>query len=125
MQTLELGKVMVEAVNGGRESEWRFVTDYYADGIVSIEGSGSDEMPARMEGMDAIRGKHDWWYANNTVHGVKAEGPFVGLRDDQFALRFEMDITPNGGARMLMKEVALYTVAGGKIAQEEYLYLME
>jgi ketosteroid isomerase-like protein len=38
---------------------------------------------------------------------------------------FEMDVTPKaGGERMQMKEVALYTVKDGKIAQEEFWYLM-
>lgn len=124
MGTLEVGQAMVQAVNGGRESEWQFVLDYYADNIVSIEGAESGEMPARMDGMDAIKGKHEWWFANNEVHDTTAEGPFIGLRDNQFILRFSMDITPTGGERIQMTETAIYTVADDKIVQEEYFYLM-
>ena len=124
MNALDIGQKMVAAVNGGRESEWQFVTDFYADDIVSIEGAGSEEMPARTEGMDAIRAKHEWWYGNNEIHGVRVEGPYKGLREDQFALHFEMDATPRDGERMQMKEVAIYTVADDRIVQEEYLYLM-
>ncbi len=124
MNALEVGTKMVEMVNKGRESEWQFVVDYYAPSIVSIEGGGSDEMPARIEGKDAIKGKHDWWYANNDVHGTRATGPYCGNRDDQFVVRFEMEMTPKGGERTKMDEVALYTVKDGQIVQEEYLYLM-
>lgn len=124
MGALEVGQKMVELVNRGREGEAAFVRDYYAKDIVSIEGQGSEAMPARIEGIDAVHGKHDWWYANNTVHGTHAEGPFVGHRDDQFAIRFAMDITPQGGERSQMTEVGLYTVKNDRIVQEEYLYLM-
>lgn len=124
MGALEVGQKMVALVNEGREGEAAFVRDYYAKNIVSIEGQGSEAVPARIEGIDAVHGKHDWWYANNTVHGTSAEGPFVGHRDDQFAVRFTMDITPEGGERSRMTEVALYTVKNDKIVQEEYLYLM-
>ncbi|MGE0624324.1 MAG: SnoaL-like domain-containing protein [Pseudomonadales bacterium] len=124
MGALEVGQKMVELVNQGRNGEQAFVRDYYAKNIVSIEGQGSEEMPARLEGIDAIHGKHDWWYANNTVHGTTAEGPFVGHRDDQFVVRFTMDITPTGGERSQMTEVGLFTVKNDKIVQEEYLYLM-
>jgi len=81
-------------------------------------------MPAQIQGVEAIRGKHEWWYANNEVHSTSAEGPYVGNRDDQFVLRFLMDITPTGGERMQMDEVALFTVQDGKICKEEYLYRM-
>jgi hypothetical protein len=81
-------------------------------------------MPARMEGVDAIRGKNQWCYANNEVHSTSATGPFVGHRDDQFVVRFHLDVTPIGGERMQMDEVGLFTVKDGKVAQEEFLYLM-
>lgn len=123
MSVLEIGKTMVDMVNQGAEQEAQFVEQYYASNVVSIEGQGSDEMPARIEGIDAIKGKHAWWYDNNTVHSTVAVGPFIGNREDQFILHFTMDMTPNGGERMQMVEVALYTVKEGKIAQEEYLYL--
>ncbi len=125
MSVAELGQMMVKAVNGGRESEWQFVLDTYANDIVSIEGGDNGDLPARMEGMDAVKGKHEWWFANNDVHSTVAEGPFVGLRDDQFVLRFAMDITPKGAERMQLIETALYTVKDNKIVQEEYFYLMD
>ncbi len=74
MQALQIGQTMVDMVSKGRDGEAAFVAQYYADDIVSIEGQGSDDMPARLEGIDAIRGKHDWWYGNHEVHSVTVEG---------------------------------------------------
>jgi hypothetical protein len=123
-EAMEVGRTMVEMVRSGPEAEAQFVEKYFARDVVSIEGQGSDAMPARLEGIDAIRGKHQWFYDNHTIHETSVEGPFVGNRDDQFAVRFEMEVTPNGGERNRMAEVGLYTVRNGKVAQEEFLYLM-
>jgi len=79
-------------------------------------------MPRRMEGIEAIRGKHEWWYANNEIHESRAEGPFVAEDDEHFAVIFHMDITPKGGERMKMSEVAYYTVRDGKIAEERFYF---
>lgn len=124
MSALEIGQKLVAAVAGGREVETAFVKDWYSDKIVSVEGQDSSPISAQIEGIDAVLGKHEWWYGNNEIHGVTAEGPFVGFRQDQFVIRFGMDITPNGGERMTMDEVGLFTVADNKIVKEEYLYLM-
>ncbi len=122
MSALEIGKQLVELCNAGRSEE--AVERLYDEKIVSIEGQGSEEMPARMEGIDAVRRKGEWWFANHDVHEIKARGPFVGHRDDQFAVEFSLDVTNKpSGQRMQMTEVGLYTVKGGKVVQEEFLYL--
>lgn len=119
---IEIGAQLVSLVNAGKDAD--ALEQLYDAKIVSIEGQGSEEMPARMEGIEAVRGKHAWWYDNNEVHSSTAAGPYCGHREDQFAVQFAMDITPKGGERMQMDEVALFTVKGGKIVQEEYLYRM-
>ena len=124
MGALEVGQKMVELVNQGQAGEETFVNDYYAENIVSIEGGDSEEMPGRIEGVEAIRGKHAWWYENNDVHATVAEGPYIGHRDDQYVVRFIMDFTPKGGERGQMTEVGLFTVKDDKVVQEEYLYLV-
>lgn len=124
MNVTELGQKMIEMVNAGPEKEAEFVDAYYAADIVSIEGAGDESMPQQMQGIDAIKGKHDWWYSNNEVHSSTAYGPYVGHREDQFVVRFTLDMTPNGGERSQMDEVGVFTVKGGKIIQEEFLYLM-
>ena len=118
---LEIGKKVVEMCNAGKAEE--AVDVLYADDIVSIEAQGSEEMPARMEGIEAIKGKGRWWFENHDVHSLEATGPFVGHRDDQFVVHFEIDVTQKAtGQRIQMSEVGLYTVKNGKVAQEEFLY---
>ena len=70
------------------------------------------------------KGKHAWWYGNHEVHSTEVLGPFVGHRDDQFIVQFQIDVTPHGAERNTMTEVGVFTIAGGKIVQEEFLYLM-
>ncbi|XOV83785.1 MAG: SnoaL-like domain-containing protein [bacterium] len=124
MNALELGQKMAAMVNQGPAGEAEFVTRYYADDVISIEGQGSEEMPAEIQGIEAVRDKHAWWYDNNEVHSTVLEGPYVGHREDQFVMRIVMDMTPKGGERTQMTEVGLYTLKDNRIVQEEYLYLM-
>jgi hypothetical protein len=121
MSVESIAKRLVELCNAGKAEE--AAEELYSPNIVSIEAQGSADMPARIQGMDAVRKKGDWWNTNNTVHSMTAEGPFIGNRPDQFAVKFNLDVTPKGGQRFTMSEVGLYTVAGNKIAQEEFLYL--
>ncbi|MBW2373664.1 MAG: nuclear transport factor 2 family protein, partial [Deltaproteobacteria bacterium] len=114
---------LVQLANDGKDAE--AVARLYSEKIVSIEGQGSDEMPARIEGIQAIRGKHQWWYDNHEIHSTNATGPFCGHRDDQFVVQFDMDVTHKpSGKRQQMSEVGIFTLADGKIVQEEYLYRM-
>ena len=91
---------------------------FWSDDVVSREPMPGDM--ARMEGRKAVLGKGEWWYANHTVHESKVEGPYV--HGNQFVVRFTMDITPKGGKRNTMDEMAVYTVANGKIVEERYFY---
>ena len=121
MSTETVAKRLVTLCNAG-EAE-KAMTELYANDIVSIEAGGTPEMPARIEGIAAVQQKGAWWFANHEVHGMTAAGPFIGNRSDQFAVKFDMDITPKGGARMQMSEVALYTVRNDKIVEEAFLFL--
>ena len=84
------------------------------------------DMPARMEGLPAIKGKNDWWIKNHDVHSGEANGPWP--HGDRFIVHFKYDVTskagPMAGKRMQMEETALYTVKNGKIVQEEFFYAM-
>ena len=94
--------------------------------MVSIEVTGGPGMPARMEGIEAIKGKNEWWLQNHEVHHAEAEGPWPN--GDRFIVRFKYDVTgkagPLAGKRVMMDETALYTVKDGKITQEEFFYDM-
>jgi len=105
--------------------EEKGLNELYAQDCVSVEAL---EMPGgpmgrEAQGLDAIRGKHEWWFANNEVHSTSAEGPFLH-GDDSFSLIFDMDVTDkSSGERMQMKEVGHYTVnADGKIIREAFFY---
>jgi hypothetical protein len=120
-KAMTIGKRLVALCQDGKGLE--AVDTLYDEKIVSIEGAGSDAMPARMEGIEAIRGKNTWWYDNHEIHSSTAAGPFCGHREDQFAVQFDMDITlKSTGVRSRLSEIALYTVSGDKIVQEEFLY---
>jgi hypothetical protein len=91
---------------------------FWSDDVVSLEAMAGDM--ARIEGRKGVLGKGEWWYANNTVHEAKVEGPYV--HGNQFVVRFTMEVTPKGGKRTKMDEVGLYTVANGKIVEERFFY---
>ena len=120
---MEIGKRLVALCRDGKGVD--AVDELYDEKVVSIEGQGDGEIPARMEGLQAIRGKNTWWYESHEIHASTAVGPYCGHREDQFAVVFEMDVTLKAtGDRSKLEEVALYTVTNGKIVQEEFLYLM-
>ncbi len=123
MSALEIGQKLVSLCKEGKFEE--ALQELYGDNIVSIEGQDMEGMPARMEGIEAIRGKNAWWSENHEIHSVDVTGPYCGHRQDQFAAEFTMDVTNKpSGERTQMREVALYTIDGDKIVQEEFLYLM-
>lgn len=122
--TMTVGRKLVELCREGKNLE--AVDSLYSPDIVSIEAMGDPSMPARMEGLQAIKGKNEWWMQNHEVHSAVAEGPWPN--GDRFIVRFKYDVTPKAGPmsgqRMTMDETALYTAKDGKITQEEFFYHM-
>ncbi len=119
LSTTDIANDLVALCREGKNGE--VISKYYSDDIVSVESASAPGMPAEMKGIEAIRGKNEWWLANHEVHSGVANGPFVG--GDQFAVEFNYDVTfKPTGKRMQMNEMALYTVAGGKIVREHFYY---
>lgn len=116
--------VAQELVSLCRAGRFREVLDrVYSETIVSVEPVGNEQMPAELSGIKAIRGKNEWWEANNEVHSVEVAGPFVG--EGQFAAHFTFETTfKPTGERKRMTEMALYTVKDGKIVREQFFYHM-
>ena len=114
MSIEQMAKDFVRAVAEDDEAGYK---QYWADDIVSLEPQ-EGEM-SRCEGREALEQKHAWWNENAEVHSSSADGPYV--YGDQFAVKYEMDVTMNG-ERSQMKEVGLYTVRDGKIAEERFMY---
>ena len=122
--TLEVGQKLVSLCRENRNVE--AVETLYAPDVVSVEAHGDAHMPRQMEGVDAIRGKNQWWIDNHTIHSGAAVGLFP--HGDRFIVHFKYDVTsktgPMAGKRMQMDEAALYTVKDGKIVREEFFYHM-
>ena len=97
------------------------IENLYSPDIVSVESMESETMPREMKGIDAIRGKNQWWAENNEVHSAVVEGPFVG--EDKFSVYYNFDVTfKPTGKRTPMEEMALYEVKDGKIVREQFFY---
>jgi ketosteroid isomerase-like protein len=124
MDTKQVGTKLVELCRNNSNLE--AVDTLYDPDIVSVEVVGNEQMPKVQNGIDAIRKKNQWWVENHDVHAASAEGPYP--HDDRFAVKFHYEVTPKSGPmqgkRMSMDEVALYTVANGKIVREEFFYDM-
>jgi len=121
---MEIGKAIVSLCD--QQEYMEAIERFYADDIVSVEASAGPDMPARTEGIEAIKGKTRWWVENHTVHSTEAKGPYP--HGDRFILFFKLDVTakagPMSGQRFQMEEAALYTVKNGKIVHEEFFYSM-
>ena len=118
MTTLELARDFTSLLK--RHDHDGASAKYHADDIVSYEAMEGPMAVCR--GKANVKAKGDWWQANHEVHGGTVEGPYVN--GDQFALRFQMDITAKEtGQRMTLDEVGIYTVKNGKIVEERFCYL--
>jgi len=115
MNTKKVAKAFVAALNKNDEAG---AQKLWSDDVVSLEDMPGDM--ARLEGRKAVHGKGQCWYANHTVHEMRAEGPYV--HGNQFAVRFHIDVTPKDGQRRRMDEIGLYTVANGKVTEERFFY---
>ncbi len=117
--TMKVANELVALCREGKNVE--ALETLYSENIVSIEPCGCEQMPARMEGLEAVRGKTDWWYANNEVHSCEVDGPYV--HGNQFIVLFAIDVTEkNSGNRMQMSEAGRYVVEDGKVVQEEFYF---
>ena len=118
----ETATKLVEYCRTGQERKG--LDELYAPDCTSAEALDiGGEIPRVVEGVEAIRAKHDWWEANNEVHSTTAEGPYMH-GDDQFSVVFGMDVTDKStGERTQMREVGHYTVdADGRITSEAFHY---
>ena len=116
MNTHETAHSFVQLLKDGKFDEAG--KTYWSEDIASIEPM--DGPMSNIKGRAAVEAKSAWWYDNHEVHSFKADGPYPN--GDQFVVRFSMDVTPKGGPRIAMDEMALYTVAGGKIVEERFFY---
>lgn len=114
MTTEEIGKSLVALCQAGKSDE--AYQTLFADTAVSVEGTGDTTT-----GLPAILAKSDGFDKEYSVSNLVARGPYVA--GETFAAIFTMTMTTKTtGASNPFEEVALYTVANGKITSETFLY---
>ena len=119
MNMKEISAKLVEGCRTGRAYE--NLTKLYAADAVSVEAADNGQ-GREAYGIEAIKGKHDWWDA--TFEFVKGDiSDPMPHGDDRFAVIFDISVKhKESGEVSDMKEVALYTVGDGKIVREEFFY---
>ena len=121
MDLKTIGQELVAGCREGRELE--NLDKLYAADAVSVEAMtmpGSDS--AETHGLDGIKGKHAWWSENFEVVEGDVDGPYVHGAGS-FAVIFDIKAKNRATGQVdAMKEVAIYTVAGGRIVREEFYY---
>jgi SnoaL-like domain len=121
MTAMEIGKEVAALCKQGKNQE--AIDRFYDPNIVSIEACAMPGMDRTQKGIQAIKGKNQWWVENHEVHGGSVDGPYP--HDDRFVLHFKYDVTPKQTKkRITLDEVGLFTVQNGKIVKEEFFYSM-
>lgn len=114
----EIGGAVVAHINSGAHDDTPLWDKYWSKDFVSIEGIGAN---LAWHGRAAVKEKCEGWMSENTVHGCRAEGPFVGSTG--FSVHITMDVEEKkSGNRRTMREVGVYTVQNGKVVREEFMY---
>ncbi len=121
--TKEVAEQLVAHCRNHTEAEG--LRTLYAPDAVSVEAADMGGTGRETKGVEAIQGKHDWWFSSHEVHDSAVEGPFMH-GDDRFGVIFEMEVSrKDTGERMpRMKELGIYHVANGHIVREEFFYAM-
>ena len=123
MSVQSLAKEFVELCNQGKNFE--VMEAMYAPDIVSVEASGE-----QVAGKRPVIDKSRRWQAANTITREKVRGPFFdtldgagGRSSGQFAVHFEIDVTPKSTGRpVTLEEVGVYTVKDDQITREQFYY---
>jgi hypothetical protein len=92
---------------------------YFSPELTSAEPMGVPDREAK--GKDAVAKKGMEWHTMMETHGVTVSEPLVTAT--HFVLKMSFDVTHKpSGQRMMMEELAVYTVEQGIIIREEFFY---
>lgn len=120
MKVKEIGQRLVELCKQGKNMEC--IDALYTQNVESIEAAKPPLGERVTRGIDAVRRKNIEWSEKNQINEHSTEGPYPH-GEDRFAVRFTYDVTNRpSGQRMKLDEIAVFTVAGGKIVREEFFY---
>ncbi len=119
---VQIGRAFVQAMRDRRGLI--SVDEMYAENAQSIEAVVPPVRQFRItKGRDAIKGKREDWLAAHEFHELDVDGPYVHP-PNRFAVRFSAEVTQKAtGKRMTLSEIAVYSVAEGKIVMEEFFML--
>lgn len=123
MNAMAVGERLVSLCREGKNMD--VIEELYSDDVVSVEAMAPPDGGDRTSnGIEAVRGKNQWWNENHEVHEASVRGPYPH-GDDRFCALFEFEVTfKPADQRFKMEEVAHYTVKDGKIVREEFFYSM-
>lgn len=118
---MTLNEVALQLVSLTKQGQFREAIDtLYHDDCTSLEPMSFGGMPRETKGKAAILAKSDWWGGAHEIHDMSVDGPFVS--PEFFAVIFNIDVTnKESGQRMQGREVAIYTVADGKVTSDQFL----
>jgi SnoaL-like protein len=88
---------------------------WYADDVVMSENGGEGT-----RGKAANRAREQAFVDNVVVHGASVGAVIVD--GDRAAVEWTMDMTPKGGSRVTLRQVAVQEWRGGKIAREVFYH---
>lgn len=121
MTTMDVAQQLVALCKQGKNLE--VVDTLLAEDVVSVEAGAPPGMQRETRGRAAVRAKAEWWLANHEIHSASVTGPWP--HDERFIVGFQYEVTNKpSGKRMKLDEVALYSVANGKVVREEFFYSM-
>lgn len=118
MRLATLAQTVIEAQREGRAEA--LFDGLYAPGVVSVEALPGPHGGRETHGLDFLRAKHAWWHERHALRGVEVGGPFLH-GSDRFGVTYALEVESRAtGARRLRREIAVYTVAGGRVVREEF-----
>ncbi len=119
MDTMDIANKLIELCRQGKNDE--SLTTLFADDAVSVEAFAPPGSQQETKGLQAIRGKGEWWRNNHEVHSAVVAGPWP--HGNRFIVGFKYELTFKPSAqKMTMEEMGLFTIENGKIVREEFFY---
>lgn len=120
MNTEAIAKRLVQLCREGKYEEAQ--RELYAEDAVSIEPEGLPPgMLGSVKGLPAIFEKgRQFQDSIEAVHGGSVSDPVVA--GNWFSCEMTLDITMKGRGRMVMTEICVYHVKGGKVDREQFFY---
>jgi ketosteroid isomerase-like protein len=116
----QIAEDYVAAVKEGRFLE--VIENLYAEDAVSVEAVAMPGSERTTKGLEALRAKSQWFDTQNKINSHEVRGPWPH-GEDKFAVHMTFDMTHlESGQRRTTDEIAVLTVADGKITREEFFY---